>query len=462
MRLALKHQILLAPAAVLTLMALLLGFLQYTYWDLSVKRQEARKLSMAFIALAEADLSSQAMQGITLQLQQDHYVDISKLEAITQFHSHLAEAVDKIITYMRLPSNVKTLLRQSVDDLDPDNGLNSKKFLSALSLLRPQLISLVDQARQERTHLGSIRSQDIDDLVARTTMVSLIVLSAAILLGTFLALFFARRILHRIQFLSDSAGRVARGELVLPPAPAKVQDELDDLATSISSMTERLIRVVGSEKLLEGAEEERRRIAMDLHDQTLSDLSAVLRGIQVLNSEGECGPQGAKLEEDLQRTMTNLREIMDNLHPQTLDILGLGAALQSHLERHLSRGDLPEFHIYLSPEAEALDLSRPARLNIYRIAVEALHNVIKHARASRYEVTLDQRDQSVVLSVEDNGIGFTEPPEQEQHGRGLNNIRERAKAIGARVSWRPSRFTSGTRFELILPLCDNHSNGTTP
>ncbi|HKK01272.1 MAG TPA: ATP-binding protein, partial [Desulfuromonadales bacterium] len=108
------------------------------------------------------------------------------------------------------------------------------------------------------------------------------------------------------------------------------------------------------------------------------------------------------------------------------------------------------------------NLPRLARLNLYRIAVEAIHNVIKHARASRYEVTLDSRDRSVVLSVEDNGIGFTEPAEAEQHGgRGLNNVRERAKAIGARVSWKPSRFTSGTRFELILPLCDTHSNGTT-
>ena len=150
MRLALKHQILLAPAAVLTLMTLLLGFLQYTYWDLSVKRQEARNLSMAFIALAEADLSSQAIQGLTLQLQRDHYVDISKLEAMTQFHNHLAEAVGKIITYMRLPDNVRALLKQSGDDLDPDGGLDSKKFLSAISLLRPQLISLGDRARRQR------------------------------------------------------------------------------------------------------------------------------------------------------------------------------------------------------------------------------------------------------------------------------------------------------------------------
>ena len=64
MRLALKHQIILAPAAVLCLMTLLLGFLQFTYWDLSVKRQKAKDLKTAFIALAEADMATQRMHSI--------------------------------------------------------------------------------------------------------------------------------------------------------------------------------------------------------------------------------------------------------------------------------------------------------------------------------------------------------------------------------------------------------------
>ncbi len=150
--------------------------------------------------------------------------------------------------------------------------------------------------------------------------------------------------------------------------------------------------------------------------------------------------------------MANLREVMDNLHPQALDILGLGPALQSHLERHLSRGELPAYHLYVAPEIDAAGLPRLISLSLYRIAVEAIHNVIKHARASRYEVNLDRRSDEIVLSVEDNGVGFDINNGAFGGGRGLHNIRERANAIGARVVWGASRFTSGTRFELTLPL----------
>jgi signal transduction histidine kinase len=233
-----------------------------------------------------------------------------------------------------------------------------------------------------------------------------------------------------------------------------VRDELDDLALSINRMTEQLIRVVGTEKLLEGAEEERRRIAMDIHDQTLSDLSSILRGLQVLQKQEICRDQAEALEDELKGAIADLRHLMDNLHPQTLDILGLGAALQAHLERYVGKGDMPEYHLYISPEVDSAGLPRLSKLTLYRIAVEAIHNVIKHARASRYEVNLDLRADQVVLSVEDNGVGFDTRQVTQGGGRGLNNIRERARAIGGQVAWSPSRFSTGTRFELTLSVPD--------
>lgn len=457
MRLALKHQIILAPAAVLLLMTLLLGFLQYNYWDLSVKRQERARLGNTFIALAEADLASQRIYALALRLSGERLVDISRLEEIAQLHHHLEGAVQRILDFMPLAESNRALLRQAVDDLNPELGFDADRLLAALSLLRPQLVSLAETVQQRREKLRDVHKDDIDELVARTAFISIIVLGAAILVGIFLSLAFARRIQRRIQVLSDSAGRIARGDLAPPPAPRKVRDELDDLAVSINHMTDRLIRVVSTEKLLEGAEEERRRLAMDIHDQTLADLSSVLRGIQELETSGSCRTQAAGLEEELQRAIANLREVMDNLHPQTLDILGLGAALQSHLERHLAKGDLPHYHFHCSAAIEELPLSRVARLSLYRIAVEAIHNVIKHAEANRYEVDLDRREGALVLAVEDNGRGFD--PQGTGDGRGLNNIRERARAIGAAVCWGPSRFSSGTRFELVLPIVDRPAPG---
>ena len=140
---------------------------------------------------------------------------------------------------------------------------------------------------------------------------------------------------------------------------------------------------------------------------------------------------------------------MNNLHPQTLDILGLGAAIEVHLEQHCDAEDLPEYHLYIDPEVNNLNLDRLKQLALYRIAVEAIQNVIKHAAASRYEINLELREQTLVLSVEDNGRGIIDS-QIRNNGRGLNNIRERARAISAEVDWKSSRFSSGTRFELIL------------
>lgn len=455
MRLALKHQIIIAPATVLLLMTMLLGFLQYTYWDLSVKRREAKNLGTIFISLAEADLAVQRMHGLSIHLRDERVVNVARLAEMADLYQHLDTSVRRLLTLMPLSDSTRALLQQTLKDLNPELGFDAERFISSLSVLRPQLASLSELTQKQRERLRDVHNQDIDALVDRTAFVSIIVLGAAILLGIVLSRTFARRILRRIQLLSDSAGRIARGELVPPAAPEKVRDELDELTVSINRMTDQLIRVVGAEKLLEGAEEERRRIAMDIHDQTLSDLGGILRDIQGMKGQASCTAHATRLESDLHKAIANLREVMDNLHPQTLEILGLGAALQSHLEAHLAKGDMPQYHLYVSPEAEAVDLSRLVRLTLYRIAVEAVHNVVKHARASRYEVNLSRRGHDLVLAVEDNGAGFNPAPPGGRGGRGLNNIRERARAIGAKVSWGPSRFTSGTRFELILPIAGN-------
>ncbi len=219
-------------------------------------------------------------------------------------------------------------------------------------------------------------------------------------------------------------------------------------------MTKRLIQVVGTEKLFEGAEDERRRIAMDLHDQTLADLSSILRDLQGFASVGDdpCRQQVQELEISLTRAMSNLRDIMHNLHPQTLDILGLGAALEAHLGRQCEGPGLPQYHFYCNAGIAALGLSRLQQLALYRIGIEAISNVIKHADAGRFEVGLELRDGLLVLSVEDNGRGFSDPSPGDGKGRGLNNLRERARAIGAEVEWLGSRFSSGTRFELRLSV----------
>jgi len=201
-------------------------------------------------------------------------------------------------------------------------------------------------------------------------------------------------------------------------------------------------------------QEANRRIAMDLHDQTLADLSSILRELQTLANQNNpsCQTQARSMEKNLSRAISNLRDIMNNLHPQTLDILGLGAALEAELEHLAAAPNFPEYHYQYDARLDKIKLSRLQQLSLYRIGIEALHNVIKHANASRLEICVELRTTQLILSVEDNGCGFVAPAPKRSGGRGLNNQRERAKAIGAQIEWRASRFSSGTRFELILPI----------
>jgi len=459
MRIKLKHQILMAPATVLLIMGLLLIFLQYTYWDLSVQRREANRLGKAFIALAEADLSAKRIHALSLALSKNLIVNVPRIDEVELLYGHLSNAVNHTIELLNVPQEKAQILQDGLKELDPTEGIDPERFLSALKSMRPHLIDLIETARSQRGNFKNLRSKDMDELVARTALVSLVVLSTAIILGILLSLFFAQRILHRIQAISTSASSLLRGERQLASTPTTISDELDDLSVSLANMADKLIRVVGAEKLLEGAEEERRRIARDLHDQTLSDLSNILRDMQDMENQ-DCATIAPRLEAELQGAINNLREVMDDLHPQTLDVLGLNAAIQSHIEGHQNGSDHHiDSNYYASEAAENLPLSKTIQLQLYRIIVEAIHNVYKHSGASRYEVNFDYANQQLKLSVEDNGRGFT--LSKDSLGRGLYNIQERARAIGAEVSWKPSRFSSGTRFELSLAINGDNSDIST-
>jgi len=454
MRITVKQQVLLAPATILVLLILLLAFMQYTYWDLSFKRQEAKAMGTTFIAVAEADMAARRLHVLLRTMQHTGMAAPEEMALVADLYERMLASIGRIIPFGPLENSghISHLL-ELAENLNPTDSPEIEKTAESFARFRSELSALSNITQIYRNQSRMSQEQDINLLVERTATVSMSVLVLAILLGLFISIYFSRRILNRVQMLSHSAAKIADGKLEMPPAPDRIRDELDTLAMSINRMTKRLIRVVGTEKLLEGAEEERRRIAMDLHDQSLSDLSTILRGLQSL--EGDLKDKTAhektvKLEQDLERAIANLRDIMNNLHPQTLDILGLGAALEAHLEQHCCTDDLPEYHLYIDPEVSNMDLGRLKQLTLYRIAIEAIQNVMKHASATRYEVNLEMRENTLVLSVEDNGKGMGDTSSRNS-GRGLNNIRERASAISAEVDWKHSRFSSGTRFELTLP-----------
>lgn len=458
MRITVKHQVLLAPAIMLCLLLLLLGFMQFTYWNLAAKRQEARAIGTNFVALAEADMAARRLHVLIRSFQYSGMASPEEMALVADLYERLASAVERLEPFGPLKQSGQIdLLQQLAAQLNPADSTTPEETAKNYAIFRAELSGLSNLTQIHLNRLRATQEQDFAKLVERTYVISMVILVLAIGLGTCISIYFGRRILKRIQVLSQNALQIADGNLALPPAPDHIKDELDTLAVSISRMTKRLIRVVGTEKLFEGAEEERRRIAMDLHDQSLSDLSGILRGLQAVGGEiTEPAPRDkvSELEQDLAQAITNLRDIMNNLHPQTLDILGLGAAIETHLEQHCETDGLPEFHFYQDGRVGRLTFDKMQQLFLYRIAIEAIQNVIKHAMATRYEVSLELRDDILVLAVEDNGHGMDMTTTRQFEGHGLHNIQERAKKIGANVKWGRSRFSSGTRFELTLACGD--------
>ncbi len=454
MRITIKQQILLAPAMILLLLLLLLGFMHYTYWDLNTKRRDIRAAETTFVALAEADMAARRLHVLLRVIQHSGMAAPEDLALIVDLYERLLSAIDRIEPFGVLKSSGHLeYLSDLARSLNPTAGLEPEDTAPLFAELRAELSGLSNLTQNQRNRLRQAHDQDINQLVERTVLVSIAVLIFAVLLGLSISIYFSRRILGRIQTISTSAARIADGSLELPPMPDRIQDEMDVLARSINRMATKLIQVVGTEKLLEGAEEERRRIAMDLHDQSLSDLSGILRGLQHLSNlhkNDDIGTRIVALESSLNSAITNLRDIMNNLHPQTLDILGLGAAIEAHIDQQDQREGAPPCHLYVDPRIAELNLDRIRQLALYRIAIEAIQNVLKHASANRFEVNLELRGSTLVLSVEDNGCGMN-ADDINNKGRGLNNIRERARTINAEVNWKPSRFSTGTRFELCMP-----------
>jgi signal transduction histidine kinase len=204
------------------------------------------------------------------------------------------------------------------------------------------------------------------------------------------------------------------------------------------------------------AERERRRIARDLHDQTLADL----RSLMLLTDQLPARVNGqrdavepATFRAEIESISTEIRRICEDLSPSALDNVGLAAALEwalSNAAAHCPTQERFE-HEFAADEDldERLSLASGVRMQIYRIAQEAITNVCRHADARRVSLSVHlTRAGELTLTLEDDGRADFDPHERRaRRGRGLASIRDRASLIDAEVSWE-RRDSGGTRFTL--------------
>lgn len=312
--------------------------------------------------------------------------------------------------------------------------------------------------------VGAIRlglsKERLEGQVSRLTFRLLALTGAVLLTGLVVGYALATILTRPLLRLAEAARAVGRGELSQRVAVSS-QDEVGQVTVAFNAMTEKLREKEEERsqllaKVIAAQEEERKRIARELHDEAGQALTSLLLGLKHLEdtvSDPSHKTKAAELRSLTAETLDLMRGMALELRPSTLDDLGLVAALRRYVADYgRKHGVETDFH------AGALDGARlrpQSETALYRIAQEALTNVVKHSEAHSVSVLLERRDTKVVLVVEDDGKGFdveavigSGAPASKL---GILGMEERAALVGGSLTIE-SRSGGGTAVFAEVPL----------
>jgi two-component system sensor histidine kinase UhpB len=272
-----------------------------------------------------------------------------------------------------------------------------------------------------------------------------------------LALLGVNLVLLRPAFgpLQELAETMRRHDPLSPGARARLVGGPDvvTIARAFNEMLDRseAERRESARRALMVQEDERRRIARELHDEVGQTLTGVMLQVEGLSATipETLRPQLDELRETARHGTEEVRRIARRLRPEALEELGLQSAMAA-----LATGFSEQARIRVERRLETgLALTQEQELVVYRVAQEALTNVARHARASRVELRLERCDARTVLSVRDDGRGLG--PEALSSSNGIRGMRERAMLIGAQLTV-GAADGGGTEVRLQIP---SHSGG---
>jgi signal transduction histidine kinase len=215
-----------------------------------------------------------------------------------------------------------------------------------------------------------------------------------------------------------------------------------------------VLRDLGS-RLIAAQEEERSRVARELHDDLNQRMALLSIELEQLDSEPQDSQvlhrQVQRLQQQVEEIAADIHRLSYRLHPSKLDHLGLAPAVES-LCRELSSEKLT---VYYEQTGFPAELPQDVTLCLFRIAQEALRNCVKHSNAGMALVMLDKVDHEVRLSVSDDGCGFEIDSGATRQGLGFTSMRERLRLLDGAIEIR-SQPMHGTTIKVSVPLNRSH------
>jgi signal transduction histidine kinase len=241
----------------------------------------------------------------------------------------------------------------------------------------------------------------------------------------------------------------------------ETQRQIDELRAAQLREAQRKEALRGEflRQIVSAQEAERQRIARELHDETGQALTALGLGLRGVSSSVRTDIEKAasnlrQLEGMAVRSLDELRRLISDLRPSHLDDLGLAAAIRWYVNDIQERAGL-SVDLDIPPDEEC-NLPTTISTTLFRVAQEALTNIVKHAQADYVWVRLNRIDGVVTMEIEDNGVGFN-PGQHQSEGQtawGLLGMEERASLLGGELTLF-SKPGSGTRIIVRVPCPDS-------
>lgn len=448
--LPLNIQILAAPLALAIPIVFILIFSLIYLNDISEQNDTVREWARATDQLKIAKSATYQMQDILNELSK-YKADSDKREELFFNYIEQSQFLASSLTSSDIRDKVSTkdlsLFSQTIKSTNYSEDINILSSIKALQILSPKLDYIYNILQSKKRALYINSNQDITKITSKLTNVVIIVLASATLIALIIAGLVSKNLKQRLASISQQASSILQTDK--KSLINDKHDELDEISNKLTNMSQRLNNSIDSENILQAAEDERQRIAMDIHDQFLSEITQLRREIDQSHDSDNHQRQLKNIDNTLERLNTDLRSLINDLFPHSLDILGLEASINDYISRKLSSFQNIEFFIQIDDDIES-SLSPKQCLHLYRISIEIINNILKHAHCNRFELVFKTINSRPVLTIEDNGCGFDFTSAEPIGHIGMLSIKQRASILDTEATWQASRFSTGTCFKIVL------------